>query len=363
MKTRAYSKFASFARARPSAMDSYRVCSGFLPPEKCWYVLHTGLFGIAPTKVKTQSIFSILNEEIKSVPVNQLFDFQGNSLSESKWFRRHCKSTDGHVMVISTLGVIASILKHRDPRLLTASQFHQLLEKINGEDIGATKHRSTCCNSTMVHDLDDQLNSTAAAQLQALEDNLESSRKRLEVLQSEINEYRDTPGYISDSNSSESCAEIQASTKLNSKTKKRLISKTSGRIFRSFKDVSEKHRETVASVLGHAVAFNADPDATDVLSEIVDIVVEHKGIRAAVEKKIFSEKTYAAFLQTMRVPDWVLLYFKLAARIPDESWQTILNLTRLGDTGVSLLTSIKLTFSNVHVHVSDTVFVFFWEIN
>ena len=30
------------------------------------------------------------------------------------------------------------------------------------------------------------------------------------------------------------------------------------------------------------------------------------------------------FLQGMRVPDWVLLYFKLLAKLPDAAWQTLL---------------------------------------
>jgi len=36
----------------------------------------------------------------------------------------------------------------------------------------------------------------------------------------------------------------------------------------------------------------------------------------------------------LRVPDWVLLYFKLQVRLPDAAWQTLLNLTQLGRSGV-----------------------------
>ncbi|KAL9973285.1 hypothetical protein ACROYT_G019716 [Oculina patagonica] len=38
----------------------------------------------------------------------------------------------------------------------------------------------------------------------------------------------------------------------------------------------------------------------------------------------------------MRVPDWVLLYFKLHAKLPDQEWQTLLNLSRLGKSNNSL---------------------------
>lgn len=43
----------------------------------------------------------------------------------------------------------------------------------------------------------------------------------------------------------------------------------------------------------------------------------------------------AQFLQSLRVPDWTLLYFKLQSRIPDQAWQTLVSLTKLGITGVS----------------------------
>lgn len=43
----------------------------------------------------------------------------------------------------------------------------------------------------------------------------------------------------------------------------------------------------------------------------------------------------AQFLQSLRVPDWTLLYVKLQSRIPDQAWQTLVSLTKLGITGVS----------------------------
>lgn len=59
-----------------------------------------------------------------------------------------------------------------------------------------------------------------------------------------------------------------------------------------------------------------------------------KGVGNAV-KVILTDDIFQDFVQSMAVPDWVLLYFKLSARLPDEAWQMLLNLTRLGNTGVS----------------------------
>ena len=54
-------------------------------------------------------------------------------------------------------------------------------------------------------------------------------------------------------------------------------------------------------------------------------------------KVILSDETYQTFMQSMAVPDWVLLYFKISARLPDGAWQMLLNLTKLGDTKVTFL--------------------------
>ena len=44
----------------------------------------------------------------------------------------------------------------------------------------------------------------------------------------------------------------------------------------------------------------------------------------------------------MTVPDWVLLYFKLKTRLPDNAWRTLLNLTQLGKSGVSIFIYVYL---------------------
>jgi len=64
------------------------------------------------------------------------------------------------------------------------------------------------------------------------------------------------------------------------------------------------------------------------------MVAEEQGVKKAA-KIILSEDVFKTFIQLMTVPDWVLLYFKISAHLPDGAWQMLLNLTRLGDTGVS----------------------------
>ena len=66
----------------------------------------------------------------------------------------------------------------------------------------------------------------------------------------------------------------------------------------------------------------------DIISDVVDMIMEAKGSKKALSE-LLSSKTYSRIMKSMRVPDWVLLYFKLQTRLPDSAWQTLLNLTQL----------------------------------
>ena len=120
-------------------------------------------------------------------------------------------------------------------------------------------------------------------------------------------------------------------------TKSNRLSKNSaGQILRTLEDVCNRHKTSVASVLGHLCTH--DPvkqpsDATNIISEIVSSVTEKKGVKRGLEGLV--PDVLQEYLHQFRVPDWVLLYFKLEAKIPDEGWQTMINLTKLGRTRVS----------------------------
>ena len=68
--------------------------------------------------------------------------------------------------------------------------------------------------------------------------------------------------------------------------------------------------------------------------DVVDMVAEKRGIKDTI-KKLLSEETLDIYVNSMRVRDWVLVYFKLKARISDSTCQTAINFTNLGRTGVS----------------------------
>ena len=89
----------------------------------------------------------------------------------------------------------------------------------------------------------------------------------------------------------------------------------------------------MASVLGNMCALK-DEQAQGIVVDVLDMVAEKREVKKMFEA-LLSEETLDKYISTMRVPDWVLVYFKLKARISDSTWQTAINFTNLGRTGVS----------------------------
>ena len=58
-----------------------------------------------------------------------------------------------------------------------------------------------------------------------------------------------------------------------------------------------------------------------------------KGVEEAVD--LLPPQIIADTLKSLRTPDWMMLLFKLNARLSDEGWQLLINLSNLGRPGVS----------------------------
>ena len=77
------------------------------------------------------------------------------------------------------------------------------------------------------------------------------------------------------------------------------------------------------------------------------MVVEKRGLKTF--KELISEEALQSYVKAMRVTDWVLVYFKIKARISDSTWQTVINCTNLGRTVVSF-NFIKATCYKFLIH-------------
>ena len=112
-------------------------------------------------------------------------------------------------------------------------------------------------------------------------------------------------------------------------------------MFQSVSDVCDEKRESLAPVSANMCAFK-DQQAQGIVMDIIDMVAQKRGIKNTFEE-LLSEEALDKYINSMRVPDWVLVYFKLKACISDSTWQTAINFTSLGRTGVSCI-NIFLAF-------------------
>ena len=67
-----------------------------------------------------------------------------------------------------------------------------------------------------------------------------------------------------------------------------------------------------------------------------------KGVKRTVEELV-GDETFSLYMESLQVPDLVSPYFKTNARISGNTWQAVINITKLGGTGVSLFLVINAT--------------------
>ncbi|XP_078380442.1 uncharacterized protein LOC144663391 isoform X2 [Oculina patagonica] len=84
----------------------------------------------------------------------------------------------------------------------------------------------------------------------------------------------------------------------------------------------------------------------DVISTAVETVAEKQGIKKAFGS-IVSEDLSKRHLESLRVPHWVQLYVKLATKLPNRSWQTLLNFLNIGTSKKSTDVGILLSANNI----------------
>jgi len=327
-----------------------RVTSDSLDPQKIWYVLTKEVCGgVRPSDFSRNSIFSIFPNKVKLVVTREL-----KHVNSSRWNRQ-----PRNMFVASSFGLCTGLLRQREipPDGLISSPFFQsVLKLVNSVAFDLKPSSANDINSggkTGVVDLLAQ----RQVEIESLEAELKTLHSRIIELESQINERNPahswkpesplestiscsptpSPAEISPSSSQASIEDIKISP-LGSTTKERRIASQCGEVMLSLNDVSEKYRESISSVLGNTFLFGNDSEkeqVRDTISEVVDMVMDAKGSKRDLSD-LLSSSTYQRIIESMRVPDWALLYFKLQTRLPDSAWQTLLNLTQLGKSGVSL---------------------------
>lgn len=322
------------------------VTSDSLDPQKTWYVLTKELCGgVRPSDFSRNSIFSIFPDEVKLVVTREL-----KHVNSARWNRQ-----PRNMFVASSFGLCAGLLRQREippDGLISSPCFQSVLKLVNSITFDLEPSNVNDINSggkTRVVDLLAQ----RQVEIESLEAELKTLHSRIIELESQINERNPAHSWKLDSlsldstisstsetspSSSPASIEDTKNSPLGSTTKKRRIASQCREVMLSLNDVSEKYRESICSVLGNTFLFGNDTEkeqVRDTISEVVDMVMDAKGSKRGLSE-LLSSSTYQRIIESMRVPDWALLYFKLQTRLPDSAWQTLLNLTQLGKSGVSL---------------------------
>lgn len=346
----------------------WRVTSASLDHQKNWYILTEKVCGTRPTDFAKSKIFRSFPDEIQSVSARELLPAKSTSYT-SKFNR-----VPSTVYVASTFGLCAGLLHRKEfplDGLVCSPLFKCAVNALNSlaldfdrsklDDFGSGGNFDP---SQLLAELEDRKHF-----IDSLELELKSLQARIGDLESKL--YMDTscdstsssessPSYcsspISDhvsssspSSSPSSCGSFIEETKnspdCGKTTKKRRVLSKCKEVMASLDGVSEKYGESIACVLGNSFIFGGEAEqgqVRDLVSEVVDIVMDSKGKRGFSE--LLSSETHTRVLRSMRVPDWVLLYFKLQSKLPDSAWQTLLNLSQLGRSGVSVIIISMIIF-------------------
>lgn len=286
-----------------------QVYSTCLDPQKGWYVLNSDICGSEVRKFSDNVFFRRFPDEIHKVPFRELRDESGNALDPNLFGVKYQKCS---VVVASTLGLCGALLRQRelnDQSYLSSDSFKRIAATINNH----------CAITGLPR------NGTSST-VTALQKELEEAKGKIRDLQS----------IIADKSPAFNLSTDEKSAAPSKQKKTRLSKKSAGKVLRSMEDVCSRHKASVASVLGHLCTHDPQQqpsEARDIISEIVTSVTVKKGVKRGLQTLV--PDVLQQYMQQFRVPDWVLLYFKLEAKVPDEGWQTMINLTKLGRTGVS----------------------------
>lgn len=94
----------------------------------------------------------------------------------------------------------------------------------------------------------------------------------------------------------------------------------------SISDVCEKFQINLTDVI---VNEKHHPEVAQSLSDIAEKIRSNSSSPLQALETVLGDSG-VKFFQSLRVPDWTLLYFKLQSRIPDQARQTLLSISKLG---------------------------------
>ena len=350
-----------------SDITIHKVFSAFLNPGKTWFALNTNLCCMKPSTFCSSATAKLFHEEYALVSFEDLRGKDGVPAS-SKWFHSKGLRSD-KVHVATAFGLILGILRLRaleDCPFIKSRYFESVVSLLNAKAFDLDLESSRTDTSELiklkshVSAIENQL-SAASQVILSLHKKLKSfknedaedlltppatpSPPKLRVLPPKSDMEKNIPNQLSPRQETPKrlkgvrkrrISELKVDEDLSPKTKRRKIRERARSVVKQLNRICHAKGESLGSILGEC-CINGGKDsakAQEAVRSAFDVMVKEKGARVTFSK-LLSEETLDARAQSMRVPDWVMVLFKLKSRISDKGWQDFTNLTKLGRTGVS----------------------------
>lgn len=297
-----------------------RVISDDLSPHLYWYVLNSKVCGMTPTQYHKRS------PVVSSFPDDFVRIESGNIRLAAGGHYTNNRSSNGTEIVCSSFGLISVLLRHKHSS--ERCEFSALLrEFLNKLDL-----------SIVCGDEENELSSARSRASRRLDMSYTPPNKSLKTSSSVV---MTSPNSVTKGafSVSPNLKEISENTDLDTPEKFLLMKQRSGRVIKDVHDVCEKNRESLAVVLSNMCAFG-DPEAKALVNEIVEEVAVKKGVKRSVEELV-GDDTLLKYVESLRVPDWKLVLFQAMARVSAKTWQSVINITGLGRTGVRNLVTLS----------------------
>ena len=282
-----------------------------------WYVLDAKICGVKP------------NTFLSSSPLVRNFpgEFTTVQLSELKnggsFDRRHIQHSK--VAIATLFGVVSAILRQKFKEG-KAEQYRWLVDAINSLKIGKLETETSDIRlESSGADFRDQLKA-ASDVASAIERENEGLKAHLDRAQRQLESLSEDVKKLKQLIESEQRPETN---KTEGDAKEEKIADQD--VWTSISDVCDKFQIYLADVIANE---KCHPQVARVLSDIAEKIRSNSSSPLQALETILGDSS-VKFLQSLRVPDWTLLYFKLQSRIPDQAWQMLLNISQLGRTGVS----------------------------
>ena len=129
-----------------------------------------------------------------------------------------------------------------------------------------------------------------------------------------------------------STSALICSNEITPQERKRCIKMKGEQFLKSLKVVADAHQENINEVIGNLVS-EGDLSYSDIVVGATDVTFSRLGAKKALSLTL-SERSNSMLPEALRMPDWTYILLKVRTKISDSAWQTLLNLTQLGRTGV-----------------------------